>query len=67
MIGGGLFSAAGLLLVLAGGGLLVAPGLTRRVLRVAGLPAQGGRFDRVAAWLLILLGLAVAALGRLAR
>lgn len=62
-----LVSFVGVLLAIVGAGMLGLPRLTRRVLVVVGVRWRESEYDRIAAWLLIVLGLAVALVGRAAR
>ena len=61
-----LLSLGGVVLAAVGAGMLVAPRPTGWVLRVVGRrPVPPHPANRVAAWGLVLLGLAITALGRL--
>ena len=51
-----------------GGAMLVLPGASRALLRVTlGVRMEPGRHQRIAAWLLVVLGLALAFVGRVVR
>ena len=60
-----LLAFVGLAVALIGFGMLVAPVLTADALRYLGLRRQRHPAERAAAWLLILLGLTMAIVGRL--
>lgn len=62
-----LFVVVGLLIAATGAVMLGAPALGRRVLRIAGIRWPPGPYARAAAWLLVILGLAIAFLGRVLR
>lgn len=53
-----------MILALIGLGMLSAPRLTRRLLFVIGVRWPESEHRRIAAWLLVVLGLTVAVLGR---
>jgi hypothetical protein len=54
----------GVLLALTGLGMLSLPRFTRRLLAVIGVRWPEPRYERVAAWLLVVLGLLIAVVGR---
>jgi len=59
-----LFVVLGLMLTAVGGGMLSLPQLTRRLLLVIGVRWDQGPYRRAAAWMLVVLGLVIAFLGR---
>lgn len=62
-----ILQVVGVLLALVGSGFLVAPGLTRVIVRHGlGLTAPPHEASRVAAWGLIVIGLAMVVIGHLA-
>lgn len=61
-------SLLGVLIALTGGAMLVLPRASRAVLRlVVGVRVPQGRHERIAAWLLVALGLAIVMIGRVLR
>ncbi|HEY6378750.1 MAG TPA: hypothetical protein VI316_06185 [Candidatus Dormibacteraeota bacterium] len=54
----------GVLLALVGVGMLSLPRFTRRLLAIIGVRWPEPRHERVAAWLLVVLGLVIALVGR---
>ena len=54
----------GLLLALLGLGMVSRPHLTRRLFTVMGLRWPEPRYERIAAWLLVVIGIVIAVLAR---
>jgi hypothetical protein len=67
-MGGGLrlLGFFGVVLALIGAGMAIAPGITRRLLLAAGVRWEPDPQSRVASWGLVILGLVVVVLSRLA-